>query len=39
MEKIFFFDNDVQAVQTPHDNVIISMMIVNYGVKRILIDN
>ena len=36
----FLFDDDVQGIQTPHDDaVIISMMIANYDVKRIFINN
>ena len=37
---IFFSHDDAREVQTSHDDaIIISMMIANYNVKRILIDN
>ena len=33
-------DDDVKIIQTPHDDdVIVSAMIANYDVKRILVDN
>ena len=37
---IFFSENDVKEIQTPHnDAVIISMMIAKYDVKKVLVDN
>ena len=38
-DLIFFSDDDVQGVQTHDDAVIISMMMTNYNVKRVLVDN
>ena len=37
---ISFFDDDLQGVQVSHDDlVVISAIIVNYNVRRILVDN
>ena len=37
---IFFSNDDVKRVQTPHnETVVISMTIAKYDVKRILVDN
>ena len=39
-DVISFSENDVKMIQTPHnDAVIVSMMIVNYDIKRVLVDN
>ncbi|XP_038975276.1 uncharacterized protein LOC103696981 [Phoenix dactylifera] len=39
-DAISFLDADLRIIQTPHnDAVIVSLIIVNYGVKRILVDN
>lgn len=39
-DVISFSDNDIKRVRTPHDDVVvISLMIANYDVKRVLVDN
>ena len=39
-DVITFFENDLQGVQTPHDDeVVVSSTIAKYDVKRILVDN
>ena len=39
-DVITFFENDLQGVQTPHDDaVVVSSTITKYDVKRILVDN
>ena len=39
-DVISFSNKDIQGVQTPYDDaIVISMMIANYDVKRIFIDN